>query len=130
MKNLTLSFVAILFCFLSYSQTVFTNQSKETCWWNTYKQKFEQCSGTSFDNSVFIVNENEDMVVHRTSTMTSTYYVTKTEVETNFITYEVISDVGNSYTLMFDVAKRLVKIMGSDSQGNVFITMYSVKSVF
>ena len=130
MKKLTLSFFALLFCLASYSQTVFTNKSRETCWWNTYSQSFDECSGTSFDNSIFILNENEDMIVHKTSSMTSTYYVTKTENESNFITYEVISDVGNSYTVIFDVEKVLIKIMGSDSEGNIFITMYSVKSVF
>ena len=76
------------------------------------------------------MNENEDMLVHKTSDMTSTYYVTTSESEEDYITYEVVSDVGNESTVIFDVQRMLVKFMGTDDEGDIYLTMYAIKSVF
>jgi mRNA-degrading endonuclease HigB of HigAB toxin-antitoxin module len=76
------------------------------------------------------MNANEDMMVHKTSDMTSTYYVTESESEEDFITYEVVSDVGNEYTVIFDVQRMLVKFIGTDDEGDIYLTMYAIKSVF
>jgi hypothetical protein len=130
MKNLILSALFLVLTISSYAQTTFTCKSRETCWWNSYTETFTQCSDVYFDNSVFIMNKNEDILVHKTSSMTSSYYVVGTEVEEDYITYSVISDVGNEYLVIFDVEKMLIKYMGVDGDGNMFLTMYGIKSVF
>jgi len=130
MKNLILSALFLVLTISSYAQTTFTCKSRETCWWNSYTETFTQCSDVYFDNSVFIMNKNEDILVHKTSSMTSSYYVVETEVEEDYITYSVISDVGNEYIVIFDVNKMLIKYMGVDGDGNMFLTMYGIKSVF
>ena len=130
MKNLVLSTLLLILTISTYAQTSFTCKSRETCWWDSDSESYNNCSDSYFDNSVFIMNENEDMVVHRTSSMTSTYYITETEVEDKFFTYDVVSDVGNKYLLMFDLEKMLIKFMGTDDEGNVFLTMYGIKATF
>ena len=130
MKNLVISTLLLMITISTYAQTSFTCKSRETCWWDSYLESYNNCSDSYFDNSVFIMNENEDMVVHRTSSMTSTYYITETEVEDKFFTYDVVSDVGNKYLLMFDLEKMLIKFMGADDEGNVFLTMYGIKATF
>jgi hypothetical protein len=130
MKNLILSALLLVLTISSYAQTTITCKSRETCWYNTKSQEFDLCTDDVFDNSVFVMNKNEDMLIHRTSSMTSTYYVTASQSEEDFINYTVISDVGNEYIIMFDIEKLLVKFIGTDLEGNLFITMYSVKSVF
>lgn len=130
MKNLILSALFLVLTISSYAQTTFTCKSRETCWYDVKTETFNQCSDVSFDNSVFVMNANEDILVHKTSSMTSSYYVIATEVEEKFITYSVISDVGNEYIVIFDVDKMLIKYMGVDTNGNMFLTMYGIKSVF
>ncbi len=127
-----LLFIAILsfFSFISAAQTSISCKSRETCWWNVDSEQFDICSDAVFDNSLFVMNENEDMLVHKTSDMTSTYYVTTSESEEDYITYEVVSDVGNEYTVIFDVQRMLVKFMGTDDEGDIYLTMYAIKSVF
>ena len=127
-----LLFIAILsvFSFISAAQTRISCKSRETCCWNVDSEQFDICSDAVFDNSLFVMNENEDMLVHKTSDMTSTYYVTTSESEEDYITYEVVSDVGNEYTVIFDVQRMLVKFMGTDDEGDIYLTMYAIKSVF
>lgn len=130
MKNLILSALFLVLTISIYAQTTFTCKSKEICWWNASTETFSNCSEVYFDNSVFVMNANEDILVHKTSTMTSSYYVIGSEVEEDYITYSVISDVGNEYIVMFDVNKMLIKYMGVDADGDLFLTMYGIKSVF
>lgn len=130
MKNLALVTFFLALTFISYTQITFTIKSSETCWWSDYTEDFSSCSETVFDNSVFVMNENEDMLIHKTSEMTSTYYVTETEVEEDFVTYSVTSDVGNNYIVIFDIEKMLIKFVGTDVDGNMYINMYKIKSVF
>jgi hypothetical protein len=130
MKNLILSALFLVLTISSYAQTNFTCKSRETCWWNSYSEIFDNCSDVYFDNSVFTMNANEDILVHKTSSMTSSYYVTETDIKEDYITYSVISDVGNEYIVIFDVNKMLIKYIGVDGDGDMFLIMYSIKSVF
>lgn len=130
MNQLFITAVLCVFSLLSSAQTSITCKSRETCWWNVGNEEFDVCSDPVFDNSLFVMNKNEDMLVHKTSEMTSTYYVTSTEAEEDYITYEVVSDVGNEYTVIFDVQRMLVKFMGTDDEGDIYLTMYAIKSVF
>jgi mRNA-degrading endonuclease HigB of HigAB toxin-antitoxin module len=130
MKQLFITAILCVFSLISTAQTSITCKSRETCWWNVESEVFDICSDAVFDNSLFVMNENEDMLVHKTSDMTSTYYVTSSESEEDYITYEVVSDVGNEYTVFFDVQNMLVKFMGTDDEGDIYLTMYAIKSVF
>ncbi len=130
MKQLFITAILCVFSLISAAQTSITCKSRETCWWNVDSEQFDICSDAVFDNSLFVMNENEDMLVHKTSDMTSTYYVTTSESEEDYITYEVVSDVGNEYTVIFDVQRMLVKFMGTDDEGDIYLTMYAIKSVF
>jgi hypothetical protein len=130
MKQLILLTFLCVFTLIGAAQTSITCKSRETCWWNADSEQFDICSDVVFDNSLFVMNANEDMMVHKTSDMTSTYYVTESESEEDFITYEVVSDVGNEYTVIFDVQRMLVKFIGTDDEGDIYLTMYAIKSVF
>ena len=130
MKNRILTLVFLAITAITYAQTTFSSKSVELCIWNDKYENFNDCYGSQFDNSVFVLNENEDMLIHKTSEMTSTYYITNTESEEDFVTYNATSDIGNEYIIMFDIEKRLIKFMGVDEDGTMYLLMYGIKAVF
>lgn len=130
MKKILILSILCLSTLSAIAQTSISCKSRETCWWNADSEQFDLCSDVVFDNSLFVMNANEDMLTHKTSEMTSTYYVTSSESEEDFITYEVVSDVGNEYTVIFDVQRMLVKFIGTDEEEDIYLTMYAIKSVF
>jgi len=81
------------------------------------------------------MNKDETMFVHTTSTIKSTYYVKKSrytqeEQEEGFFAYDVVSDAGNKYYFIFDMANKEVKTITEDENGSSILIRYYVKSIF
>lgn len=108
----TLIIIAIIHCsILAFSQSNISIKEVQMCHWSEYDQTYSNCSDWVYDNSLFTINKAETMIVHKTSTRTSTYYVNRKWRDGDYFFYTVTSDVGNSYTQIFDFVHNLVKIV-------------------
>ena len=125
---LLLLFVTPIICF---SQTSFSCDLKEFCDWNEDNNTWERDCNPFEDHSLFVMNKDETMFIHTTSTMKSTYYVKeKLSEEDNQFSYNVVSDVGNEYFYIFDVKNEEVKALTEDENGNAILVRWYVKSIF
>ena len=118
---------AILFSLNVKSQLSSSCYYRETCFWNKYTEKFDACSGYN-ERGLFEINENQTMIVHTINNITSTYYVKTREYEeeTQTLSLNVVSDVGNKYIIIFDAKNLLVKFLRNDSA----LVLFYVKSAF
>jgi|694.fasta_scaffold58177_2 hypothetical protein len=118
---------AILFSLNVKSQLSISCYYRETCFWNKYTEKFDACSGYN-ERGLFEINENQTMIVHTINNITSTYYVKTREYEeeTQTLSLNVVSDVGNKYIIIFDAKNLLVKFLRNDSA----LVLFYVKSAF
>ena len=68
------------------------------------------------------------MIIHTIENITSTYYVKSSDYDEQYKSsiFEVVSDVGNHYTFIFDAKNELVKILRKDNT----LIMFYIKSVF
>ena len=131
-KILLLLFITPIICF---SQTSFSCDLKEFCDWNEYKETWENDCNPFEYNCLFVMNKDETMFVHTTETMKSTYYVKKSrstqeEEDEGLFTYDVVSDAGNKYYFIFDMANKEVKTITEDENGSSILIRYYVKSIF
>ena len=119
--------LAILFSLNVKSQISVSCYYRETCLWNSSSKAFDICSGYN-EKGLFEVNERETMIVHTINNITSTYYVKQSSYDEAYKSsvYEVVSDVGNYYTFIFDAKNELVKILRRDDT----LIMFYIKSVF
>jgi len=129
---LLLLFTTPIICF---SQTSFSCNLKEFCDWNEYKETWENDCNSFEYNCLFVMNKDETMFVHTTATIKSTYFVKKSrytqeQADENFFAYDVVSDVGNEYYFIFDMANKEVKTITKDENGNSILIRYYVKSIF
>jgi len=129
---LLLLFVTPIICF---SQTSFSCDLKEFCDWNEDDNTWEKDCNPFEDHSLFVMNKDETMFVHTTETMKSTYYVKKSrstqeEEDEGLFTYDVVSDAGNKYYFIFDMANKEVKTITEDENGSSILIRYYVKSIF
>lgn len=127
MKKITLLLILTLLSFKIKSQISVSCSYRETCYWNSSTQAFDICSGY-VERGLFEVNDRETMIVHTIENITSTYYVKRSSYDEVYKSsvFEVVSDVGNHYTFIFDAKNQLVKILRQD---NILIMFY-IKSVF
>jgi hypothetical protein len=127
MKKITLLLLLTLFSFTIKSQISVSCSYRETCYWNSSTQAFDICSGYS-EKGLFEVNKRETMIIHTINNITSTYYVKRSSYDEEYKSsvFEVVSDVGNYYTFIFDAKNQLVKILRQDDT----LIMFYIKSVF
>ena len=97
--------------------------------YNPNTKIFDPIGDPVFDNSVFTLNKNEDMVVHKTSEATTTYYLSNRIINDQVFTYDAISDRGHDFTILFDLDNGAVKLMGNQDDA-YYLILYSIKAVF
>ncbi len=111
----------------------FSTNYKQECWWNSTTQKYDNCTGSD-ESSLFKLNADKTMFHHTTASISSDYYVTKHEYDnTNDVnTYDVKSDVGNTYYFIIDVKNNQVRIVGSNKTSNdkTYIHVYTIKKAW
>ena len=142
MKTFNLSKITILIMFTilfgaisSYSSTVFSAYKREI-----YQMYRNQSGKPDFkkvnefpEHSMFVISNNEDMFVHRTQTIESSYYIgpgAELDKERGLWTVSTTSDVGNEYLYMFDFKYKMVKAIFTDKDGNTIMILFRVKAIF
>ena len=122
-----LLFLTILFSLNVKSQMSVSCYYRETCLWTSSSKAFDICDGYN-EKGLFEVNKSASMIIHTIENITSTYYVKSSDYDEQYKSsiFEVVSDVGNHYTFIFDAKNELVKILRKDNT----LIMFYIKSVF
>ena len=107
MKHIILLFCPALCCphgVNAQKASYYSTNYKQECWWNDATQKYDKCTGSE-QSSMFKLNADQTMFHHTTEKISSDYYVTKKEYDkdNDVYTYDVKSDVGNSYFFVVDI---------------------------
>jgi hypothetical protein len=125
--------IGVTLCvFQTNAQVSFSCTYREYCEYNDYTEKFEtDCNGYE-DVSLFVMNKSETLFTHTTEERKSTYYVTKNEYnsENDVYTYNVKSDVGNDYYLIFDIKNKEVRALYIDDKEKTILLRFLVKAIF
>ena len=121
--------VALFASSMMYAQVSFSCNYRQTCQVGEDLEVDEDlCSGYE-DNSLFVINEQETMFTHTTSTIKSAYYinVSSYDEENETWTFQVVSDVGNKYTYIFKPDEKEIVAIPEDLS---FFIIFKVKAIF
>lgn len=122
----------LLFCpSLSFAQyTYYSCDTREHCDWDSTSMEYVNCDKTDM-NSMFKLNAAQTMFEHTTPDLSSAYYVTSHEYDSqnNVEVYKVTSDVGNNYTFIVDTAYSEVRIVGQ-SDNAIYMLRFHIKSTW
>ncbi len=129
MTKSLITIILVLLSYFSFTQISITVSSRGTKKFNSVTKTFEVATETVFDNSIFILNKNEDMLLHKASEYNRTYYLTFKEKDGDIYVYDSVDDRGIYWTIFFDYDKDLLKFMLT-SNGEIGLVIYSIKSVF
>ena len=115
----------------AHAQAMFFSTSyKQECWWNEGTQKYDNCTGSD-ESSLFKLNSEQTMFHHTTEKISSDYYVTKHEYDkvNDVYTYDVKSDVGNTYFFIIDTKNKQIRIVGNNksSDKKTYMHVYTIK---
>ena len=110
--------------------TFYSTNYKQECWWNADTKKYDKCTGGS-ESSLFKLNGEQTMFHHTTEKISSDYYVTKREYdkENDVTTYDVKSDVGNTYFFIVDTKDNQLRILGNNktSENKTYMHIFTIK---
>lgn len=127
--------VAVIGAVQVEAQTMyFSTSTKQECWWNTSTEKFDKCSDEETSSSLFKLNSDQTMFHHTTNSISSDYYVTKKEYDkdNDVYTYDVKSDVGNTYFFVIDIKNNQIRIVGNNksSSSKTYMHVYTLKKAW
>jgi len=129
MNRIIITAIISLSSYLGFGQLSITISSKEIKKFNHNTETYDSYSKAVFDNSIFILNKNEDVLLHKTSEYNRTYYLTFSNNDDDIYTYNAIDDSGVEWIILFDFKKNLLKLMLTSDDG-IFLILYEIKSVF
>lgn len=95
-------------------------------YWNEEEEKFSDFTKTE-TASMFEVSSTGSVIKHITPTISSNYYVQKTEVKNGITFHYVMSDVGNEYTFIMDFDNGVIKILNQKAD-EPYLIMHHIKS--
>lgn len=116
----------------SGKEVSFSCISRTYCDWNKTTGKYSTDCDEYDDISLFVMNKNETFFTHTTEEIKSTYFITSKEYdkENDVYTYDVKSDVGNSYYYVFDIKNKQIRAVFTDEEGKTKLVTFSVKAIF
>ena len=136
MKKMFFLFSLFFFPFVSSAQVSWSTSDKYTCYWDSDKTEWNNCSDVVEYNSLFFVNKGETMITHTTQDLKSTYYVksyehTQEDLDNLLFKYGVVSDVGNEYSMFFDGKnKRIALLSFKGETEDWYVIRINVNSIF
>lgn len=128
MKKLIL-IIAVIFCMLQVSaQMHISTSSRTNAVFNTSTEEYETTSTDEFSITVFNFNKDLTMIKHVTEGITSAYTITNTHEnkKNNCFEFDIVSDVGNKYFLIFDPDRNNIRFI-YDSGTEVRLVQYEIK---
>lgn len=134
MRKLFLLIVAITaFVFSSLAQGVtITTYGKKMYDWDDKKKEWIFTSEDEKFASLFEFNDKGTMLKHTISEMQSTYYVknSKPTKDKDIFEFELVSDVGNKYTMIVDYKNMSVRFICKASDGGWYLLRYAIKKAW
>lgn len=117
-KKIILLGIALISCFSTFAQlNVSTNLRMDFSWDNVNKEwKFESQDEESL--TFFVFNKDFTLVKHTTASVTSAYMIKSQEHDEedgrDQYIFDVVSDVGNKYMMIFDVKNDNIRFVNND----------------
>lgn len=127
----------ITICLLTFlSISVFAQMNISTNFrqdgiWNIEKEEWSIISTDDEDLTFYEFNKDFTMFKHTTATITSAYMIKsqKYDEENERYEFDVVSDVGNKYYMIFDLKNENVRLIYK-KDGSVFLVQHSIKKVW
>jgi hypothetical protein len=133
MKKTVLLLALTLAAFVpaSFAQTHISTSERSDYSWDASKSEWKLVSTDGDEKTFFEINKEYTLMKHTTPGMTSNYIIrSRKEDKTNgWWEFEVTSDVGNKYTMIFDQKKNNVRFIGN-SEGRKFLVRHEIKRVW
>lgn len=130
MKKLILTSILMVMFVAGYSQTSFySSYQTSTCYWNTDSKKFDRECSYKDESTMFKLNEDKTMFYHTTASISSAYYITSNEYDSDYDVdmYYVTSDVGNKYLFIVDIKNDQLRVMGDMGSDDAYLLTYFLK---
>lgn len=131
-------YITILTCFdingVFAQLHISTNMRKDYSW-NESKSEWVLESIDKESSTFFDFNKDETMFTHTTKDLKSSYVIKSEdhEKDTEIWTFEIVSDVGNKYTMILDLTPdfKNIRFAGIDKEtGRSFLVRHSIKAIW
>lgn len=127
----------ITICLLTFmSISVFAQMNISTNFrqdgiWDKEKEEWSIFSTDDEELTFFEFNKDFTMFKHTTATITSAYMIKsqKYDEENERYEFDVVSDVGNKYYMIFDLKNENVRFI-YERDGSMFLVQHSIKKVW
>lgn len=127
----------ITICLLTFmSISVFAQMNISTNFrqdgiWDNEKEEWSIFSTDDEELTFFEFNKDFTMFKHTTATITSAYMIKsqKYDEENERYEFDVVSDVGNKYYMVFDLKNENVRFI-YEREGSMFLVQHSIKKVW
>lgn len=127
----------ITICLLTFmSISVFAQMNISTNFrqdgiWDKEKEEWSIFSTDDEELTFFEFNKDFTMFKHTTATITSAYMIKsqKYDEENERYEFDVVSDVGNKYYMIFDLKNENVRFI-YERDGSMFLARHSIKKVW
>ncbi len=125
-------FIALLFCcafaFQAAAQLYISTSSREVMQYDETTEEWETV-GSDEETTLFEFNKEMTMFKHTTKSISSSYFIKKTEEEETMVTMEIVSDVGNKYVMVLHFEKELVSFFYK-KKDVMYAIKYSIKKAW
>lgn len=131
-KIFVLIVLGLVFIFNTVGQSNFSCNAKKVCYYNSETKKYDKCSESVEDVSLFVVNSKETIITYTSNKLSSCFFVKEKIVDNayNTFSYVVNSDVGKSFVITFDIDDNEIRILVMNDDLTFYNLIYSVKAVW
>ena len=125
-------FFSVIFLALSMqiiAQFTVSTDQRQDGMWDEDNQEWTILSTDDDEMTFFEFNEEMTMFKHTTSTITSAYMIKSQSVDDtgNIYEFDVISDVGNKYHMIIDLAEEYIRFV-HEKDGTTYLVQHRIKS--
>lgn len=131
MKKLMLALGTVLFSIQLFAQMNISTNLREDYTWDEETEEWELISSDEEELTFFKFNKELTMFKHTTPSITSAYIINSYEYdeENDQYTFEVMSDVGNEYTMILDEKNENIRFIG-ESEDGTFCVRHTIKKLW
>ncbi|MDO4216805.1 MAG: hypothetical protein Q4D03_01365 [Bacteroidales bacterium] len=130
MKKIIIALILISLGYSTMAQAYFSCTQRSVFVYNETTESYDLMQSYE-ETSLFELNENLTMFTHTTPNMKSTYYIKDQEYdeESSIYLFDVVSDVGNKYTYIFDLENKVIKVVFEDDN-EIRMLLFTVKHMW
>jgi hypothetical protein len=129
-KNALTIYLLIILPTVVFGQLHISTDLREDFDWDSTQQKWIFISKDETSSTLFAFNKAVTLFKHTTPTITSTYYIRDSSMTKDDLRrFEIVSDVGNNYTMFIDAKNNNVRFIGQKKEG-LFLVRHKIKRLW